>query len=247
MANPLRAVTPGIRRALRRAGIVVSRVGSPADRATMEGAFRALVARGHRPATVIDIGASNGSWSGSLRPFLPDARYLLIEAQAIHEPALRAYCAAHANTSYVLAAAGDHVGKIHFDTSDPFGGVASDSAFAAHEAIVPMTTVDAAVAAAGLAAPYLIKIDTHGFELPILRGAAHTLSATEVVVMECYNFHIAPEALTFDEMCGHMRGLGFRCIDLVCPLHRPLDDAFWQADLVFVRGDRPEFTRRSYR
>lgn len=236
-----------VRGLLRRAGLAVNRVGSPTDRATMDGAFRALVARGHRPATVIDIGASNGAWSGALMAHLPTARYLLIEAQGVHEPALRTFCAAHPNASYVLAAAGDREGTIHFDTSDPLGGLASETPFAAHDAVVPMTTVDAAVATAALPGPYLLKFDTHGFELPILRGAARTLAATEVVVMECYNFHIAPEALTFDEMCGHMRGLGFRCIDLVCPLHRPLDDAFWQADLVFVRGDRPEFTRRSYR
>jgi FkbM family methyltransferase len=213
----------------------------------MDGAFRAIVGRGHRIGTVIDIGASNGAWSGSLMPFLPASRYLLIEAQAVHDAALRDFCASHAQAEYVLAAAGDGEGTIHFDTSDPLGGLASETAFAANDVVVPMVTVDATVAARRLPGPYLLKFDTHGFELPILRGATATLQETEVVVMECYNFHIAPEAMTFDAMCAHMRTLGFRCIDLVCPLHRPYDDAFWQADLVFVRSDRPEFTHLGYR
>lgn len=213
----------------------------------MEGAFRALAARGHRIGTVVDIGASDGGWSGALMPYFPASRYLLIEAQSSRQAALEAFCRGHGNADYVLAAAGDREGTIHFDTTDPLGGLASETAFATNDAVVPMVTVDATVAARKLPGPYLLKFDTHGFELPILRGAVATLRDTEVVVMECYNFHIAPEALTFDEMSAHMRGLGFRCIDLVCPLHRPHDDAFWQADLVFVRSDRPEFANRAYR
>jgi hypothetical protein len=39
---------------------------------------------------------------------------------------------------------------------------------------------------------------------------------------------------------------GFRCIDLVDPMHRPHDDSLWQMDLVFARKDRPEFSYRGY-
>ena len=99
----------------------------------------------------------------------------------------------------------------------------------------------------GLPGPYLLKFDTHGFELPILNGAARTLAETEVIVMECYNFRIGPHALTFDEMCRHLGERGFRCIDLVEPMHRPRDDSFWQMDLVFVRQTRPEFAYTGYR
>ena len=101
--------------------------------------------------------------------------------------------------------------------------------------------------ARGLEGPYLLKLDTHGFEVPILKGAARTLASTEVIVMECYNYRIAPECLTFDEMCRHLGERGFRCIDLVDPLYRPYDDAFWQLDLVFIRSNRPEFSHQDYR
>jgi len=65
--------------------------------------------------------------------------------------------------------------------------------------------------------------------------------------MECYNFRISPDCLTFPEMCAWLGERGFRCIDLFDPLHRPRDDSFWQMDLVFVRDDRPEFSYQSYR
>jgi len=48
-------------------------------------------------------------------------------------------------------------------------------------------------------------------------------------------------------MCRYLGERGFRCIDLVDPLYRRRDDAFWQMDLVFIRKDRPEFSHQGYR
>jgi FkbM family methyltransferase len=240
-----------IKRNLRRLafalGYRIHRVGGPLDRSTMDGAFRALKARGHAPRTVVDIGASNGSWSATLMRYFPDCRYLLVEAQPVHEAALKRFCAAHANAQYILAAAGAREGRIHFDASEPLSGQAADTPFAANNIEVPVVTLDGALNARGLEGPYLLKFDTHGFEVPILKGAADSLARTDVIIMECYNFRIAPEALTFDEMCRFLGERGFRCIDLVEPMHRPRDDAFWQMDLVFVRADRPEFSYLRYR
>jgi len=240
-------IKAGIKKLLRGLGLHVARAGGPADRATMEGAFRALVRRGHKIGTVVDIGASNGSWSASLMRHYPGCRYLLVEAQPVHEAALKRFCASHANAQYVLAAAGAREGRIHFDASEPLGGQASDTPFAANNIEVPVVTLDGVLKARGLEGPYLLKFDTHGFEVPILNGAAATLARTDAIIMECYNFRIAPEALTFDEMCRFLGERGFRCIDLVEPMHRPRDDAFWQMDLVFVRAGRPEFSNNKFK
>ena len=246
-ASALRRGKALVKSILRAAGVVVSGVGSPADRCTMDGAFRALARRRHAFKTVVDIGASNGQWSEALMRHFPDQQYLLIEAQPVHEPALRRFCAHHGNARYVLAAAGEREGRIHFDASEPLSGQASNIPFPANDIEVPVITLDTALASTGLPGPYLLKFDTHGYEAPILSGATDTLARTEAIVMECYNFRIAPECLTFDEMCRHLAQRGFRCIDLVGPMHRPRDDAFWQMDLVFVRSDRPEFGYTGYR
>jgi len=240
-------IKSAIKKLLRGLGLHVSRSGGPADRATMEGAFRALVRRQHNFGTVIDIGASNGSWSASLMRYFPHCHYLLVEAQPVHEAALRAFCARHPNVQFVLAAAGEKPGEIYFDAADPLGGQAAYAPHSNADIRVPVVTIDAEVKERNLPHPYLLKFDTHGFEVPILSGAADTLAKAEAVIMECYNFRIAPEALTFDEMCRYMGERGFRCIDLVEPMHRPRDDSFWQMDLVFVRADRPEFSYLRYR
>jgi FkbM family methyltransferase len=232
---------------LRRLGYSISRVEGAGGRVTMDDAFRGLVRRQHKFNTVIDIGASNGSWSASLMRHFPSCSYLLVEAQPVHQKPLEEFCARHANARFVLAAAGERGGEIFFDATDPLGGVASYARRSPADIRVPVVSIDEQVSTLRLAEPFLLKLDTHGFEVPILEGAKATLARTEVIIMECYNFRIAPECLTFDEMCGYLGKLGFRCIDLVCPMHRPHDGSFWQADLVFVRSDRPEFDYRSYR
>lgn len=236
-----------VRKGLQALGYELLPLGSPMHRCTMEGALRALQRRGHTFRTVVDVGASDGSWSTLLMRHFPDCQYLLVEAQPVHESALRSYCARHSNAQFVLAAAGASEGRIHFDASDPFGGLASYEPSGANDIEVPVVTVDAELRARRLEGPYLLKFDTHGFEIPILKGAAETLAHTEVIVMECYNFRIAPESLTFDEMCRYLGERGFRCIDLADPLYRPYDDSLWQMDVVFVRVNRPEFAYQQYR
>jgi FkbM family methyltransferase len=247
ISKTVSAVKALIQRAARRLGYRIVPADASTDRSTMEGAFRALKARGPAFNTVVDIGASTGIWSEALMRHFPSCGYLLIEAQPVHEAALRGFCSRHPNAQFVLAAAGDRKGYIFFDAADPFSGQASHERTEAADIELPVTTVDSEVRARKLNGPFLLKFDTHGFELPILKGAVDTLAKTDVIIMECYNFRIAPECLTFDEMCRHLADLGFRCIDLVDPLYRPYDDAFWQMDLVFVRQTRPEFSYRQYR
>ena len=246
MRTLMKWLKDGARETLRVLGYDIVPLNSPLSRCHMEAALGALYRRGISVNTVIDIGASDGSWSSLLMRHYRDCQYLLIEAQPVHENALRSFCARHPNAQFVLAAAGEREGRIHFDARDPFGGQASYSQTGTGNIEVPVVTIDAEVASRALKPPYLLKLDTHGFEVPILAGAAKTLSEAEVVVVECYNYRIAPECLTFDEMCRYLGERGFRCIDLVDPLHRPYDDSFWQMDLVFVRKNRPEFEYRHY-
>lgn len=214
------------------------------ERSTMSAAIQSLARRLPSLATVIDIGASSGCWTDlALREF-PRSQYLLIEAQPVHVPALDQFCAAHPNVSYVPAAAGASAGQIYFYADAPFSGQAGYKPYPANNLVVPVTTIDEEVRARKLAGPFLLKLDTHGFEVPILEGASVTLAQTEAIVIECYNFKISPECLRFHEMCSWLEERGFRCIDLVDVMRRPNIDALWQMDLVFMRTDRPEFKKR---
>jgi FkbM family methyltransferase len=153
-----------IKEAAGRLGYEIARADK---RSTMASAI-ARATRRHPARTVIDVGASDGRWSTMVAHHLPDASFLLFEAQAEpHAKPLQKLADADRRFQVVMAAAGDRVGTIHFDAANAWSGVASDEPTGDHDIIVPVSTVDAEVERRALPGPYFLKLDTHGFEVPI--------------------------------------------------------------------------------
>ena len=197
--------------------------------------------------SVIDVGASDGRWSERMLKHYPGAHYLLVEAQeAAYGDGLRRLKAAHDNVDYALCAAGDHDGEIYFDAEDPFGGRAATTPYPHHNIIVPVATLDGLVRQHQLENPYLVKLDTHGFEVPILEGAKETVQQASMLIIEAYNYSLCPGCLRFYELCTYLEARGFRCADWFEPLHRPSDGAFWQMDMVFLPATHSIFRCSEY-
>ena len=211
---------------------------------TLAAGLRRLASRNLDIATLIDVGAADGGWARAFIAAMPPCPHLLlVEAQSVHQAALSRFEANFPQARVVMAAAGPTQGEIWFEAANSWGGLAATKPDSREGQWirVPQTTLDHEVNAHRLPGPYLIKLDTHGYELPILQGAAVTLAQTAALIVECYNFDMAPGAERFPAFCQHMESLGFRCLDLWDPLYRDSDLALWQFDLLFVRADRPEF------
>lgn len=228
-----------------RLAAALRRRGLARNPATMEAALARCAARGTQLATVFDVGASDGRWSRVARAILPAARYFMVEARREHEPGLRR-TAARPGFHYRICAAGDRDGELHFDATDLFGGLAGDKPFARNDIVVPARRLDSLALELALPGPYAIKLDTHGYELPILAGANGILDRTALLVIECYNFRVAEGALLAHEMCRHLEERGFRCIDLADPVYRARDGALWQMDLFFAPAATPAFASNAY-
>jgi FkbM family methyltransferase len=196
--------------------------------------------------TVIDIGASDGRWSRDVKAVLPAARYLLFEANPAHAPQLERYQAEHPRDVIVLAAASDRAGEVffHMRPEDPFAGQAAREESAVFPHRVPSRTIDDEVARHGLEPPFLIKLDTHGFELPILNGAPQTLAAAGLLALEVYNLKPSADALLFWELCADLAGRGFRPADIAEPLWTDPERVLWQIDMFFLPASSPVFTNR---
>lgn len=205
-----------------------------------------LTLNGFRFNTVLDVGASDGRWSLALMQFAPDAKYLLFEPQPVHSAPLDDLVRSHGGRVLVIKkAVGAKIGETWFDASDPLGGELSDL----HDDAtirVEMTTLDAAVFETDVEPPFLLKLDTHGWERSIFAGATDTLEQCEGLVIETYNYRITREAFLFWELCSFLSNRGFRPVDLVDVMHRPYDDTLWQMDLFFVRSTWPGFDHVSY-
>jgi FkbM family methyltransferase len=197
--------------------------------------------------TVIDIGASNGSWTTRAMRIYPQASYLAIEPLQEQEPALIKLKQKHRNFDYALCVAGDtDHGQAKLNVTDDLDGSSVDST-GGESRIVKVMTLDGLVSEKGLNGPFLLKFDTHGYEVPILEGARMTLENTSVIIMEVYNFKITEHTLRFHEMCSFLETLGFRAYDIASPVLRLHDRAFWQMDILFCRKNAEIFSHHKYR
>ncbi len=209
-------------------------------------ALHRISSRGVKVQTVIDVGASDGRWTVQTRDYFPDADYLLIEANPHHQPALEEFSRSHPRTQYKIAAASNQKGKISFNGDDPFGGKAEPDNCANPLVVDAVRLDDLVEPNAGLRPPYMLKLDTHGYELPILEGSKNILANASLVVIETYGFQIASDSLLFDEMVSYMRTKGFGVVDMSDPLWRPGDRCFWQVDLYFEPLSVPLFQNNAY-
>ena len=216
------------------------------DEPTLDDALGRLAGHSIEIASLIDVGASNGIWSKAFARHFPNRHHLLVDANQFHLAQLTKVCQQNPNWRFVMSAVGATTGELFFDASDPLGGHLSTSPLNEQYRPCPVTTLDDLLEEQPLPAPLMIKLDTHGVEIPILTGAAKTLKKTSVIVIEAYNFTFGEPAVPFWDLCRHMLQLGFRPLDVFDVLYRELDNSFWQFDLLFARSDLQLFQDPRY-
>ncbi len=222
-------------------------VSSEADGFDMSSALKRINDHAISINSVIDIGGSNGVWSRNAFKFFPQALFVAIEPLKERKEALQSLTQSNPNFAYELCVAGEsNGGETTLNIADDLDGSTVNGS-GGEPRQVPVKTIDAIVSERNLPGPFLLKFDTHGYEVPILKGATETLKKTSVIIMEVYNFPITDNSLRFHRMCDHMEGLGFRCYDIAGLMLREHDKSFWQMDLLFCRNDAPIFKHSHYK
>lgn len=197
--------------------------------------------------TVIDVGAAKGDWSMLSKLHWPDASFVLFEPLAERKDQLENLVNANAGFYLVPAAAGKQKGWVSFAVAEDLdgSGVTSDTDNS-NSRQVAVTSIQEEIRRLNLRGPFLVKLDTHGFEVPILEGCHEIWNDISLFIIECYGFRIAKDSLLFWEMCAYMEGRGLRLFDMVDIMRRPKDGAFWQCDAFFIKKDHELFTNNSY-
>ena len=222
-------------------------VKNTTDHVEMMSAVRRIAHHGFEVGCVIDIGASDGKWSREVMEILPDTRFLAIEPLEERVPALSHTKATHGSFDFAVCVAGaTDSGFAKLNVSADLDGSTVEAGDGPSRE-VPVRSLDGLVAERGLAGPFLLKFDTHGYEWPIIEGAARTLAETTIIIMEVYNFKVSEHGVRFHEMCRRLEDLGFRCYDMADPMLRDHDGALWQMDLVFCRQDAAVFGYEAFR
>ena len=196
-------------------------------------ALAVLKSRGVPVETVLDVGVN--TVTPELLAAFPDRHHVLFEPVEEYADDIRRHYA-RVSHERVCAAVSDTTGTVTLKTASKLQGQGiSHSGMVAGPATpdpdtrsVPMLRLDDFVRERQLRGPFLLKIDIDGHEMKVLRGAAETLKACSVVIVECPHFSL-PERLS------HLMKAGFRLFDLVEPCY--YDKVFWQCDAIFLRED----------
>ena len=186
--------------------------------------FRHLQKLGLDLRHFFDAGASNGRWSSRVSEDFPEAEFDLFEPLAEIAPAYREgleeTLSGHPKFRLHKVALGAECKRasMFLYPQNLVGSTALELGFkpqAAEVVEVDMLTIDYAIQEFRLPVPQVIKIDTQGCELAILRGASRTLPQVEALLLECWltRGYGKPTPLWL-EVAEFLRGVDFHLWDV---------------------------------
>jgi FkbM family methyltransferase len=199
----------------------------------------ALIPRAHGERIALDVGAHHGAFSIALVSELALNRVFVFEPYGPNVERLRERTASLRNISIVESAVGDYVGVTSFcvDDNDATGSVLryAQRSNAAKSSSMPITTLNEFCESldAGCSVA-LIKIDTQGYDLAVLRGASQVITKhrpliyVEFIYAKLYDGQAAPS-----EIEAWLRERGYILFGL-CNIHVGNGDVLAFCDAVFV-------------
>jgi FkbM family methyltransferase len=199
--------------------------------------------------TIVDIGAASGSWTVMAKDIWPECSYVLFEPLEERKAELEKLSSDNSNIFIVPYAAGKTISEAKFYVADDLDGSGvtnGQNNSIDNVRIVKQTSIDIEIQKLQLSGEYIIKLDTHGYEVPIIEGCAEIIKNVSTFIIECYGFQIAENSLLFWEMCRYMNDLGFRLYNIVDVMNRQKDGSFWQCDAFFIRKDHEVFNTSAY-
>ena len=184
--------------------------------------------------TVYDIGAYRGHWSSFLKKTsLKKSKFFLFEANEGNEKYLKKF-----DFKNFITTLSDKEKKVNF-FSKTWGGDSyylENSNFYKKELdgkIVKTDTLNRLVDKHNIPLPDLIKIDTQGSEIDILKGGNKILSNCSLIYLECPIIEYNLGAPNFVEYVNYMKSINFTPYE-ICETHH-IDRALVQIDILFLK------------
>ncbi len=194
-------------------------------------------ARGFECRNVLDVGASDGSWSRELLRVYPGAAGILVEPRAECRPALRRFCAEHPAWSHVQAALGDREEERPLAMWGTASTLLPDNVARADDAMTVEVKRCDSLFSSGASYPQLLKLDVEGFELEVLAGAERLLGHVELLIVEASLFPFGAERPLFHDIVEFLKRQDYLLYDVAGFIRRPHDAAIGLLDLAFARRD----------
>ena len=190
---------------------------------------------GFNPKQIIDVGAYEGEWTKAVSQLFPEANILMCEAMPAKEEKLKPLV--NGKINYEIGVLGAVDGKeVYFTELETASSVLEEEA-AIHNRVARKTnSLNTVLTKRNISKVDLIKLDVQGYELEVLLGFDKFMSATDVILTEASLLDIHKGVPLVRDVINFMGDQGFVLYD-ICSVstRRPLDNALWQTDLLFVK------------
>jgi FkbM family methyltransferase len=212
---------------------------------TLIGSLSNLKSQGFLPSHIFDIGANRGQWTREAASVFPQARFVLVEANAKHAEILnQTVNALEGHASFEIRLLGPEIREeATFYTVDvdnqiwqAGSSVLPELTTYPKEAVtLPMDTLDNLLSRYSYLPPVLLKLDVQGYELEVLKGGPEALHASEVVILETPTLPYNPGSPLIDEVIAFMKSSGFAVYDICGQRRRETDAVLFHVDLIFTK------------
>ena len=218
---------------------LISRLGVP-EAST---ALKRLANIGFEPVIIFDVGAYRGDFARLCAHIWPQAKIVCFEPQENKVIELHRLSGSLPSISVfpVLLGANAESGKVALHESGTASSVLSEH-IPQHFPVkfYPMRSIDDIVQKdLNNQYPDLLKIDVQGYELEVLKGAEKSLSRLKLILAELNLLDIHKNTPLLHEVIQWLSERGWVAYDICGLIRRPLDNALWQVDFIFVPYDSP--------
>ena len=209
---------------------------------------------GNPPSPVlVDVGANVGNYSARFLNSFPNAQIFAIEPNYENFAKLSRNLEGQGNVSFINSAAGATNGTANLYDRLDLGGASSHGSlieevitdFHEQQSVktsVPIATLDKIVDLRSIKSIDLLKIDTEGFELEVLKGAENTLSRNLVKIVQIeFNFTNLYSKVFLSDICQLLQShKPFRLLPsslIPLPESSIYREIFAFQNIVFIRND----------
>jgi FkbM family methyltransferase len=205
-------------------------------------ALERLRAVGFQPTQIFDVGAYQGEFAQCCLSVWPKAKVACFEAQEHKVTQLEQLASQQPAISVFAGLLGAEVRE-----QVPLHLVETASSVLAEQIpqnfpvqFYPMRTVDQIVREHfSDRRPDFLKLDVQGYELEVLKGAEKSLPQMQVILAEVNLLDIHQNVPLLAEVVAWLNHRDWVAYDICGLTRRPLDQALWQADFIFVPRNSP--------
>jgi FkbM family methyltransferase len=187
------------------------------------------------PCSVIyDIGAHHGDFSIALKNIFQKSKFYMFEADSKKEKFLK-----ETGLLYYIALLSNTSGQKYFYTNNSSGDSYYKETTKFYQnttpTVVNAVTLDNLVDAQSLPPPDIIKIDTQGSELDVLKGGLKTILNSTLIHLECPIIEYNQGSPRLHEIVSFMATLNFIPSDII-ECHTGIDGLI-QVDIAFLKAE----------